>query len=235
MSTKTTFKRVALVAVAALGLGVLTAVAPATAVPVTPSSIAFGSVSNLRAGVAGSVTVTLSLPAGTAIGDSVTVLARVTSAPATSFATAKAAVPGTAAISSTASTSSTGIYWGKADSGSGSYGTYGHNAAGTGSNNLYNSVGTTAGVSDWTTSTNYVTAAGDSATSITLKLNILPDAAGTYNILVAVGTTASAYDTPTELIALSNSDLTTNLSTSVSTLTTGSSPTTATLAAVTTG
>jgi hypothetical protein len=38
MSTKTTFKRIALVAVAALGLGVLTSVAPATAVPVTAAA-----------------------------------------------------------------------------------------------------------------------------------------------------------------------------------------------------
>jgi trimeric autotransporter adhesin len=35
MSTKTTFKRIALVAVAALGLGVLTSVAPASAARVT--------------------------------------------------------------------------------------------------------------------------------------------------------------------------------------------------------
>ena len=235
MSTKTTFKRVALVAVAALGLGVVTAVAPASAAQVTPGSIAFGSVSNLRAGVAGSVTVTLSLPAGTAIGDSVTVLARVTSAPATSFATAKAAVPGTAAISSTAATSSTGIWWGPASSGSGSYGTYGNNAAGANSTNSYNSAGTTADVSNWTTSTSYVTATGDSATSISLKLNILPDATGSYSILVSLGTSNASYDTPAELIALTNAQLTTNLSTSVSTLTTGSTPTTATLAAVTTG
>jgi hypothetical protein len=38
MSTKTTFKRIALVAAAALGLGVLTSVAPATAVPVTAAA-----------------------------------------------------------------------------------------------------------------------------------------------------------------------------------------------------
>jgi len=50
-----------------------------------------------------------------------------------------------------------------------------------------------------------------------------------------VGTSADAYNTPAKLIALTNSQLTTNLSTSVATLTTGSSPTTATLAAVTTG
>jgi len=38
MSTKTTFKRVALVAVAALGLGVVTSVAPATAAADTGTS-----------------------------------------------------------------------------------------------------------------------------------------------------------------------------------------------------
>jgi len=39
MSTKTTFKRIALVAVAALGLGVVSSVAPATAQERTPSII----------------------------------------------------------------------------------------------------------------------------------------------------------------------------------------------------
>jgi len=97
-----------------LGFGVLTAVAPATAGQITPSSITFGTASNLRSSVAGSVTVTFALPAGTAVGDTFTVLARVTSAPATSFATKKSAVPGTDAISSTPATASNGIWWSKA-------------------------------------------------------------------------------------------------------------------------
>ena len=42
MSTKTTFKRVALVAVAALGFGVLTSVSPANAADVTPTALTVG-------------------------------------------------------------------------------------------------------------------------------------------------------------------------------------------------
>ena len=104
MSTKTTIKRVALVAVAALGLGVISSVAPATAVERTPSNITVTSGGALRSGVTGSLNVAFTLPAGYAVGDSIIVGARVTSAPATSFSTAKAAVPGTPSISSTAAT-----------------------------------------------------------------------------------------------------------------------------------
>jgi hypothetical protein len=239
MSTKTTFKRIALVAVAALGFGVLTAVAPATAGQIAPSTISFGTASNLRAGVAGSVTVTFALPAGTAVGDTFTVLARVTSAPATSFATAKAAVPGASAISSTAASASNGIWWSKASTGSGSYGTIGTDSDGTSDdgNNLYNSVGTGSdGVNDWTTVGGYKLATGDSTTSVSLRLNFQPDASGSYNILVVLGTAANAsYDVASELNGATSSNLTTNLTSSVGTFATGSTPTTATLAAVTTG
>jgi len=121
MSTKTTIKRVALVAVAALGLGVISSVAPATAVERTPSIISVTSGGALRAGVTGSLNVAFTLPAGYAVGDSIIVGARVTAAPATSFATAKAAVPGTASISSAAATSSNFI-WNAGSSGSGAAG-----------------------------------------------------------------------------------------------------------------
>ena len=57
MSTKTTFKRVALVAVAALGLGVLTSVAPASAAEVSASPIALTAPTSPSVGVAASVTV----------------------------------------------------------------------------------------------------------------------------------------------------------------------------------
>jgi len=233
MSTKTTFKRVALVAVAALGMGVLTSVAPATAAdPRTPTAVSFGAATNLRVGVTTAVPVTFTLPAGTAVGDSVTVLARVTSAPAASFATAKAAVPGTAAITSTAANTATSLAW--AEPTTGTYGTIG--TEGTDGANSYNSAGTaTDGTSNWTAGTSYVLATGDSLTSLTLWLQIKPDAAGDFNVLVALGTSGADYDTAGELVADTNATLTTNLSTSTVTITTGSGPTTATLAAVTTG
>ena len=52
MSTKTTFKRVALVAVASLGFGVLTSVAPAIADgAVVPTAITVGTIPTAQVGV----------------------------------------------------------------------------------------------------------------------------------------------------------------------------------------
>jgi hypothetical protein len=61
MSTKTTFKRVALVAVAALGLGVLSSVAPATAANTKATTLTVGTIAPSRVGVATIVPVTVSV------------------------------------------------------------------------------------------------------------------------------------------------------------------------------
>jgi len=230
MSTKTTFKRVALVAVAALGFGTLSSVAPATAVERTPSIISVVSDGALRAGVAGSLTATFTLPSGYAIGDSIIVGARVTSAPAASFATSKAAVPGTAAISSSASTL-TGFGWAKASSGSGSYGSTSvsgvlQSSAGD------NLPGVEPGVHNWTTSTAYVSATGDSTATQSLTLNFTPDAAGSYTIMFFVGSGAAAYNTAAKIQALSTANIAANLSVTSLTVSTGSTPTKATITSV---
>jgi hypothetical protein len=79
MSTKTTFKRVALVAVAALGLGVLTSVAPASAATADVTAIAAGASAPARVGVlSGATTLTVS---HRAVDESYTVTAQITSAP----------------------------------------------------------------------------------------------------------------------------------------------------------
>ena len=79
MSTKTTFKRVALVAVAALGFGVLTSVAPASASTTDVTSITAGVSAPARVGVlSGTTTLTV---AHRAQSDSYTVTAQITSAP----------------------------------------------------------------------------------------------------------------------------------------------------------
>jgi hypothetical protein len=83
MSTKTTFKRVALVAVAALGFGVLTSVAPASAAR-TITGLSAGTATPARVGVTSSVTIT-----ATHIASAETTFvaaAKVTTAPATSKA-----------------------------------------------------------------------------------------------------------------------------------------------------
>jgi len=80
MSTKTTFKRVALVAVAALGFGMLSVV-PSTATARTAASIVVGDLPAARSGVASYVPVKVYLPSGTAANDTITINAEITSAP----------------------------------------------------------------------------------------------------------------------------------------------------------
>jgi len=80
MSTKTTFKRVALVAVAALGFGMLSVV-PSTATARTAASIVVGDLPAARSGIASYVPVKVYLPSGTAANDTITINAEITSAP----------------------------------------------------------------------------------------------------------------------------------------------------------
>jgi hypothetical protein len=84
MSTKTTFKRIALVAVAALGLGVLTSVAPASAVAGTITGVTVGAATPARVGSATNAAVTIKWASASDItdGDTVTVVARVLTSPA---------------------------------------------------------------------------------------------------------------------------------------------------------
>jgi trimeric autotransporter adhesin len=85
MSTKTTFKRVALVAVASLGFGVLTSVAPASATPIAASGLSAGTSTPARVGVVSSTTITIAHTAQTAgTPDTIIASAKITSAPATS-------------------------------------------------------------------------------------------------------------------------------------------------------
>jgi len=84
MSTKTTIKRIALVAVSALGLGVLTSVAPASATAgnaITPTAVAVGTIPTTAVGVQASIPVTITAPIATN-NDTFTVTVLVTSAPA---------------------------------------------------------------------------------------------------------------------------------------------------------
>ena len=85
MSTKTTFKRIALVAVAALGFGVLTSVAPASAAANAATSFTIGTSSPARVGVVSVTPVTVNHAATAAAqSDTITISAKITSAPDTS-------------------------------------------------------------------------------------------------------------------------------------------------------
>jgi hypothetical protein len=231
MSTKTTLKRIALVAVSALGLGVLSTVVPANATLRVPTAISFDGTSGLRAGETKSITVSFTLPSGTVNGDTFAVVARVTSAPAASFAVGRAATADSSGNNSTSAAAGY-LYWKKMGSGNGSYGTMTENA------NVYNAVGSSS-TNNWTAANVYTidSSAGDSLTTGRLTLNLGPDAAGSYTILVGVGTEASsfAYDTAAELRSATTANLVANLTTASTTVTTGSTPDTVTIAAVTTG
>ncbi|NCV83045.1 MAG: hypothetical protein EBW28_07485, partial [Actinobacteria bacterium] len=86
MSTKTTFKRIALVTVAALGFGVLTSVAPASATgPMElATSIAAGTSESHRSGTMSYTPIVINLPSTAASGDTVVVGVSLLSCPATS-------------------------------------------------------------------------------------------------------------------------------------------------------
>jgi trimeric autotransporter adhesin len=110
MSTKTTFKRIALVAVAALGLGVLTSVAPANAAASDVTAISVGTSTPARVGVWGGTT-TVTLASGS-LTSAVTLTAQITASPSTSANAgldfvAKAVSTANAVITSETATSTT--------------------------------------------------------------------------------------------------------------------------------
>ena len=83
MSTKTTLKRIALVAVSALGFGVLQIAVPAAsnAAGATPTSIVIGAVPTARVGVTSYVPFKVYLPSTIGASDTINISAEVTSAP----------------------------------------------------------------------------------------------------------------------------------------------------------
>jgi len=177
MSTKTTFKRIALVAVAALGFGVLTSVAPASAAISAVTSITVGTSSASRVGIASSNTVTLN---GTFASDeTVTVSAKVISAPVGSvFATSRTSGSYVAGIQGVG-TPNTGVLT---------------IAAGTQATTAPSGTitfGTAAAADDENYVTQLITMAASitSGTTLAAKISTTPDVAGTYQVLVSVAST----------------------------------------------
>ena len=87
MSTKTTFKRIALVAVASLGFGVLTSVAPASAAVVAATGVTAATPGPFRVGQATTIRFAITHAAAAATTDTMTVAATVTAKPDLSTAT----------------------------------------------------------------------------------------------------------------------------------------------------
>jgi hypothetical protein len=176
MSTKTTFKRVALVAVAALGLGVLTSVAPANAATKTATSLSVGASTPARAGVTSLTTVTMNFAAALAATNTWVMSAKVISAPAASQMVRDAA--------GTLLTNTSGVVLGFADANSGDTVT-----------NTTQPVTATAdgdGLQKVGVSAAFENAAA-TATKTTVLLGFKPDVAGTYQILVSQHVSGTSY------------------------------------------
>ena len=183
MSTKTTFKRVALVAVAALGFGTLSSVAPASAAASarTASSVSVGASSPARAGVLATTTVTLNFAAALEASDSMVVSAKVLSAPAASQLVNASAVL-TNGFTSNAVDATTHLGFSKVATSDTVTNTTQEVAAATDGDGL-KKVGVSA----------VFTNAASTATSKTIYLSFKADVAGTYQVLVSQNASGTAY------------------------------------------
>jgi len=230
MSTKTLRKRISLVAVSALGFGMLSVLAaPSANAEAAFSVISVGTVPAARAGATVTIPVTVSISSHAA-SETMTIAAKVISAPTGSTFAADAAGPdGSAAVNSA---------------------TYPWFAFGDSDGTLSSSTGTAITSGTTAATTSYIgrhiagtTAAGDlvaagtggvlatairatldstanTSTSVTFYLNVKPDVAGSYSFLISTSGVAAhgsyvAGDTSTTM-----------------TLTTAGAPATATIAAV---
>jgi hypothetical protein len=178
MSTKTTFKRVALVAVAALGFGMLSSV-PSQAADETPTSITVGTIPTAQVGVNHITPVTVAFPAG-GTTDSFTVNVRVTSAPV-----------GSAYRS--LNTSPT-LFAGAAASGNTVKAQLSVTKPSTNAGLLATS---TADADSMTVGSLYVqSAAAAAAGTASFQMNVMPDVAGTYTVLVSTNGTSDDNSDP---------------------------------------
>jgi trimeric autotransporter adhesin len=192
MSTKTTFKRVALVAVAALGFGVLSSVAPASATPITPTLVTVGTVPVAQVGVTHTTPVTFTAPFA-AQTDTHTITVRVVSAPTGSV---YAGTLGTAKV--TAGT--VGTSWINSTSYSGSGGTTVAGNIGIVSTGTAASNGVVSGLA---TNTTYPAASAllthsswvTPDTTSKADVTIMPDVAGSYTVLVSTSSTQTLAGT----------------------------------------
>ena len=185
MSTKTTFKRVALVAVAALGLGVLSSVAPANATGRTAASIVVGDIPSVRVGGTAYVPVKIYLPAGSIATDTITITAQVTSAPIMGGAVNAASALGTVAADTGNDTGQRfGLY---SDAAGTEYSTKEHGRITSASSNLVINNGT---LFDASLVDEYALVAADiTAGYHTAYVKIIPDVAGSYGVLVSTNAT----------------------------------------------
>jgi len=219
MSTKTTFKRIALVAVAALGFGVLSSVAPATAAQVQATSIVVGAVPQARVGTTSFVPFKVYIPSGLSGTDTLIINAEVASAPvATAVNSASALNAGgtiggndggaylclndvPAACDNTDIAASTGEDHGRVNT--------------TRTTGLDTGAGSFTGVAASTTGAYTLTSAEKTQGYVELYAAVTPDVAGNYVIMVSTHPdTNRASATSTEVYAAGDVSTTFTISTS---------------------
>jgi len=193
MSTKTTFKRVALVVVAALGFGVLTSVAPASAAPQTATSIVVGTVPQGRVGVTSYVPFKI-YTAALAADDTLNINAEITSAPLSGGAANAASNMGSSFA--TANANNGGALFTLTDSGS-SVSAFASVTTNDGRIEA-SRAGTSDGVSGSLAAASHVpayviTAADVAAGYIQAYVAITPDVAGTYTGLISTTNFGASY------------------------------------------
>ena len=179
MSTKTTFKRVALVAVASLGFGVLSSVAPASAAEISATTLSVGAATPARVGVFTNATVTARFATALASSDSMTVAARVLTAPSGS-----GYIKSTASSQVTSNASSAILGWAASAS------NYTETEAA-----ISVSPVAVAGVDYVAASSDFsATSAGIAAAAKTMgaTISFKPDVAGTYTLLLSSGNSSYA-------------------------------------------
>jgi hypothetical protein len=217
MSTKTTFKRIALVAVAALGFGMLSAVpssADASPGALAATSITAGTPSPAGVGSAVRIPVTVGFAANLVNGDTATVAAKVTAAPA-----------GSGHIANT--TNKLGAASGDGAQSTGAPLWFGTDGLTTTSAVTTGRTATNGGIFNTAVSALYVansTAAGTK--SMTAYMWFTPDVAGTYTILLSSGVSTAGVGSTT--LTSANNDVSTSV-----TFTTAASAASVTLANVT--
>jgi len=237
MSTKTTFKRVALVAVVALGLGGLSAV-PATAAAGTGStisSIAIGTVPTARVGETVTVPVTINTAAAMAASETIVVAAKITSAPSLNGGQTATSVLSSASSSGTQVSGNVKFWISTSASGNFPAAVIGARTAATSrttaptAGTVYigsasSTAGDLAAGGAGTTpaaAMSVATAAADS--SETVYVSFIPDVAGSYSFIVSA-TSWAGTGTDTSHMSYVAGDVS-----AVATVATGGAPTTVTL------
>ncbi|NBQ97969.1 MAG: hypothetical protein EBU12_07080, partial [Microbacteriaceae bacterium] len=196
----------ALVAVAALGFGVLTSVAPATAVNgQVASAITIGAATSFKSGAVNIIPITVTFPSGSAANDTTTVTVQITSAPSSGGLANAASVMGAGATAGSNGTDGAGsrLYFATDSIGTQDASpentpatSAGADAALADTKSIAGQLLSTGLVDDGTgphAAAVSVTSTVAGASSKTVYLAMKPDLAGSYSILVASNATGRTY------------------------------------------